>query len=198
MKKDNFYFSKIEKLKKEIDEIFERIFGLESKEEPWILYKNYKEAKENMIRLGVLWLQLAIEDLLESFITGYIYVARKNAKREKMPKYFARSKRCKEIEKVVHKMKFITKVEIAENLNVITRKEAKMLEKLWDIRCKLAHNWILNKKISVKKGKGPKRRYRPFIEYNGKNLFFGRVFLEEFDKDYSKIFLKLFNQLPLE
>jgi len=198
MKKNNFYLSKIERLKKEIEEIFKRIFGLDLKEDPQILYESYKEAKENMIRLGVLWLQLAIEDLLESFITGHIYVARKNVKREKMPKYFAKSKRCKEIEKIVHKMKFITKVEIADNLNVITRKEAKMLEKLWDIRCKLAHNWMVNKKISVKKGKGPKRRYQPFIEYNGKNLFSGRVFLDEFDKDYSKIFLKLFNQVPLE
>ncbi|MCD6283738.1 hypothetical protein J7J12_00580 [bacterium] len=198
MKRNNLYFSKIEKLKNEIEEIFKRIFGLDLKEESWILYESYKEAKENMIRLGVLWLQLAIEDLLESFITGHIYVARKNVRREKMPKYFTKSKRCKEIEKIIHKMKFITKVKIAENFNVITKREAKMLEKLWEIRCKLAHNWMVNKKILVKKGKGSKRRYQPFIEYNGKNLFSGRVFLEEFDKDYSKIFLRLFNQLPLE
>ena len=192
MKKDNFYFSKIEKLRKEIDEIFKRIFGLELKEEAWILYENYKEARENMIRLGVLWLQLAIEDLLEKFISIAIY---KDIKKEGMPQYTRKSKRYKEIEKIVHKMKFINKIKIAESLCIITRKESKMLEKLWKIRCGLVHNWIVNKKIFAKKKKGPKRRLQLFIEYNGKNLFSSRVFLDEFDSDYSKIFLKLFSQL---
>ena len=187
MKKNNFYLSKIEKLKEEIEEIFKRIFGLDLKEESWILYESYKEAKENMIRLGVLWLQLAIEDLLKEFIARAIYINRKDIKEERMPKNIAKSKRYKKIEEDIQQMKFSTKIRIAENLGILTSEEAKKLEKLRKIRNKIVHNWQVNKKISVKKGKGPKRRYQPFIEYNGENLFSGRVFLDEFDKDPSSI-----------
>jgi len=55
----------------------------------------------------------------------------------------------------------------------------------------------LDRKIIEKKGKGRKRRFKPFIEYKWKNLLDKKVFLEEFLPEYSPYISGYLTKFPL-
>ncbi len=189
--KERRLISETVSLKRDIDELESAIYNLDE-EDAELRRDNFKSARNGMIRACVVELQLAIEDMLSEIITARLYLSRMKARRRRVPRSLIKTETFKKILKNIKKTDFRYKLEIAESLVIINNKEFKKLDKLREIRNSCGHNWFLDKKVIVRRGKGRKRRTKPLIEYNGKNLLNKETFLREFLPEYGSVYLRLF------
>ncbi len=145
-----------------------------------------RSRREDAVRVTVLQMSLAIEDMLNSLFARVFVGHDPNSKRKAR-----KGKMFHELEELLEgRMGFEAKLKLARVLRLITKGQQSKLDRLRSLRNKCAHSWMLD--IVRKRGKGPKPTKR-LLEYEGRNLFDLAV-LEGFMHTYSRIYLKLFEK----
>ncbi len=146
-----------------------------------------RSRREDAVRVTVLQMSLAIEDLLDCLFWRVLAGHDPNSKKRKSKK---EGVAC-ELDELLEsgRLGFEAKIKLARVLRIVTKKQYSKLNQLRPLRNKCAHEWMLD--IVRKRGKKPKPAKR-LLEYEGHNLFDIKV-LERFMHVYSGIYLELFS-----
>lgn len=144
-----------------------------------------RSRREDAVRLTVLQMSLATEDLLDSLFARVFVGHDPNSKRK-----LRKGKIFRELEGLERYMGFEAKLKLARVLGLISKEQQGRLDRLKSLRNKCAHSWMLD--VVHKRGRKPWPTKR-LLEYEGKNLFDLKV-LREFMRVYSGIYLKLFEK----
>jgi hypothetical protein len=143
--------------------------------------------REDAVRMTVLQMSLAIEDLMDGLFwrvfAGHPTSKRRKSKTKGIPR---------ELDELLTsgRMGFEAKIKLARILRIITKAQHNKLDKLRALRNKCAHHWMLD---IVRKRGNRARPSRRLLEHDGRNLFDLEV-LERFVRAYSAIYLKLFEK----
>jgi hypothetical protein len=141
--------------------------------------------REEAVRMTVLHMALAIEDVLDSLFVrvflGHNPLSKKRARKGKM---------FHELQELQDRMAFEAKLKLARLLRLVTKEQQSKLDRLRSLRNKCAHSWMLD--VIRKRGRKPRPTKR-LLEYDSKNLF-DLVVLHDFMSVYSGIYLKLFQK----
>jgi hypothetical protein len=147
-----------------------------------------RERREDAVRMTVLQMSLAIEDMLDSLFwrvfAGHDPTSKKRRGKTKgIPR---------ELDELLSsgRMGFEAKIKLARILRIITKDQSSKLDTLRALRNKCAHKWMLD---IVHKRWRLNRPAKRLLEYHGQNLFEVNV-LEDFVRLYSGIYLKLFEK----
>lgn len=145
-----------------------------------------RSRREDAVRVTVLQMSLAIEDMLDSLFARVFVGHDPNSKRKAR-----KGKIFRELEDLLEgRMGFEAKLKLARVLRLITKGQQNRLDRLRSLRNRCAHAWTLD--VVRKRRRGPKPTKR-LLEYEGRNLFDLEA-LEDFVGDYSGIYLKLFER----
>ncbi len=145
-----------------------------------------RSRREDAVRVTVLQMSLAIEDMLDNLFARVFIGHDPNSKRKAQ-----KGKMFRELEDLLEgRIGFEAKLKLARVLRLITKAQQSKLDRLRSLRNKCAHSWMLD--VVRKRGRGPKPTKR-LLEYEGRNLFDLKV-LEGFMHTYSEIYLKLFEK----
>jgi len=139
--------------------------------------------REDAVRMTVLQMSLAIEDLLDCLFARVFVGHDPNSKRR-----VRKGKIFRELEELESRMGFEAKLRLARVLRLITKEQQGKLDRLRSLRNKCAHSWMLD--VVHKRGRKPRPTKR-LLEYEGRNLFDLKV-LGDFMQTYSGVYLKLF------
>ena len=151
----------IRRLTREIEAI-DRFFYVEDRDRS--LYAAMLERKrDDMVRVAVLQLHTAIEDILTSWISCRMLGLRPEERSRRTRTIPARALR-----KLLLTLGFDRKLNLAVALKLISSKTEKQLEELNRLRNKCSHNWLL--KSRVRRGRRPKERKPPLLLYRGRDL----------------------------
>ena len=179
--------AKITRLTREIAEIDEFFYRTEENKDRDLYAGMLERKRDDMVRSAVLQLHTAIEDLLNTQITGHIL----NAK----PETYSSKSRTKSGH-ALHTMLFgfgnigfKMKPSFAVALGLLNAKSEGSLITLNTLRNKCSHNWLL--KMPQRRGKRPKQKKPPLLLYKGRDLHNVAV-LKEFTREYYQIYYKLF------
>lgn len=146
---------------------------------------NARERREDAVRMTVLQVALAIEDMLDSLFArvflGHDPSAKKRARKGRM---------FREFEELNSRMGFEAKLKLARLLRLLTKEQHSRLDRLRSLRNKCAHSWMLD--VVHKRARKPRPTKR-LLEYEGRDLFDLKV-LRDFMRTYSGIYLKLFDK----
>ncbi len=145
-----------------------------------------RSRREDAVRITVLQMSLATEDLLDSLFWRILAGHDPNSKKRRN-KNAGIPRALDELLKG-GRMGFEAKIKLARVLRIITKNQHSRLDTLRTLRNKCAHHWMLD---VVRKRRSRNRPTRRLLEYEGRNLFELKV-LESFMKVYSGIYLKLF------
>jgi hypothetical protein len=147
-----------------------------------------RSRREDAVRVTVLQMSLAIEDLLDCLFWRVLAGHDPNSKKRKSKK---EGVAC-ELDELLEsgRLGFEAKIKLARVLRIVTKKQYSKLNQLRALRNKCAHEWMLD--IVRKRAKKPKPPKR-LLEYEGHNLFDIKV-LERFMHVYSGIYLRLFSK----
>jgi hypothetical protein len=144
--------------------------------------------REDAVRMTVLQMSLAIEDLLDGlfwrFFAGYDPNSRKRVRKTAVI-----SRQLDELLKS-GRVGFDSKLRLARLIGIINKPQHNRLDTLKALRNKCAHHWMLNRIRTRGISNTPTKR---LLEYEGKDLFRLNV-LEDFMRVYSQIYLKLFGK----
>lgn len=178
-RKRDVFLRKSESLKAEIDGLVSSLYGIEGKDTK-LRYENLKTYRAEIQRSFVLYMQLAIENLLRALL--FDFLTKHN---------IALSK--KELKKTVDDMKSADLIHWCSRLRTITQKRYTQLLELNRIRNACVHNWILDapKYKKLAGGRQPKRIRLPVVTYKGRNLLDREVFLEDFCPTYGRMYVQL-------
>jgi hypothetical protein len=149
---------------------------------------NARSRREDAVRVTVIQMSLAIEDMLDGLFkrlfVGHDPRSKKRGSWKRGP--------ARELHDLLEtgRIGFEAKVKLARVTRIVTKKQQSRLDKLRVLRNKCAHSWMLD--AVHKKGRKPQPTKR-LLEYGGKNLFEFKV-LEDFVWDYSRIYLKLYDK----
>lgn len=167
------------RLRKEIDELEEVLFSVNSKD-PQLRCDYLKTFRAEIIRSFVISLHLEIEDLLHAIL--FDYLAKRNRRLTK-----------KETIRIVEDMRSSDLIHWCGRLNIVTPRQYRSLVELNRVRNACAHHWLLDLPRFRQVGpKGKRKRQRvPTVTYQNKDLFAARIFLDDFYPVYSRIYLKL-------
>jgi hypothetical protein len=138
-----------------------------------------KQARDHIVRAGIIETQLAIEDLLTKAIANKLLSGKSD-----------RTVFRKALEDI--RLRFPQTLMLARTLGLITQRELKDLEKLNTVRNSCAHRWQLG--VLVSRGVPPKEPKRPILKYQGKNVYNIDVlksFIEHFRVRYLKLYMRL-------
>jgi len=143
-----------------------------------------EEFRQDVYRLIVIQLHLAIEELVRSFVF------------EKLtsPPDLGTFTYESNVE-FVHNLNYRQILELAARIHVLTKPGYDEIAKLNTIRNKCSHNWALHsfnvkEKIRIQDGPG---EIVPRIDFNGTNLLTPSVMKDEFLPLYGDIYLELFS-----
>jgi hypothetical protein len=143
--------------------------------------------REDAVRMTVLQMSLAIEDLLDSLFWR-VFAGHDPNSNKRRNKSEGIPRQLDELLKS-GRMGFESKIKLARILRVVTKNQHGKLDVLRALRNKCAHSWMLDV-VRKKKRNRPTKR---LLEYEGRNLFDLKA-LEEFMRVYSGIYLKLFEK----
>lgn len=177
----------IEKTLKEVERIHSFLHPLGEPDPKQNLYQA-RSRREDAVRITVLQMSLAIEDLLDSLFWRVFAGHDPNSKKRSSKKRGI----ARELDELLEsgRLGFEAKIKLARVLRIVTKEQYGRLNQLRPLRNKCAHEWMLD--IVRKREKKPKPSKR-LLEYEGQNLFDMPV-LERFMHVYSGIHLKLFDR----
>jgi len=138
--------------------------------------------KDHLVRSIILELHLSIEDMIDDAIIAKLSSSGRGKRRGAAPE-------LRDALQGRQAIRFPAKLAFARTLRLVTRTEAKHLEKLNSLRNQCSHNWLLN--VVVRRRTKPSRPKRPLLEYEGKKLHSAETF-ERFMNDYARLYLRLF------
>jgi hypothetical protein len=145
-----------------------------------------RSRREEAVRILVLQMSLAIEDMLDDLFKRIFLGHDPNSKNRKR-----KGRIYRELDELLAgRMGFEAKVKLGRVLRLVTKGQQSKLDRLRSLRNKCAHSWMLD--IIHKRGRRPRPSKR-LLEYEGKNLFDLKA-LENFMSVYSGIYLKLFDK----
>lgn len=149
---------------------------------------NARARREELVRLTVLQMSLAIESLIVSnfwrIFAGHDPHSKKRSSKKKGA--------ARELDELLTSgsLGLGAKVKLARVVGLITKKQQSRLHVLQGLRNKCAHHWTLD----VVHRRGYKaQRSRRLLEYEGRDLFDLEV-LQDFMRVYSGIYLKLYGK----
>ncbi len=116
-------------MQKDIDGIIKLFYNINDKD-PQLRYEWLKTYRSDIIRVSVISLHLAIEDILKGLLI-------ESLKQNKVYK-------VRELKEFINKMESSKIVVWAGLLGLINREEHSKLKKLNEIRNRLAHNWLID------------------------------------------------------
>lgn len=149
---------------------------------------NARARREDMVRLTVLQMALAIEDMLASnfwrIFAGHNPHSKKRSSKKRGP--------ARELDELLTtgRLGLDAKIKLARVVGLISKKQHRQLEILQGLRNRCAHHWILD--VIHKRGRKA-RRGRRLLEYEGRDLFDLEV-LRDFMSVYSGVYLRLFEK----
>jgi hypothetical protein len=144
--------------------------------------------REDAVRMTVLQMSLAIEDVLDGLFWRFFAGHDPNS-RKRVRKKAVASRQLDELLKT-GRVGFDSKLRLARLIGVVNKDQHGKLDTLKALRNKCAHHWMLNRiRTRASKNKPTKR----LLDYEGRDLFDLKV-LEDFMKTYSQIYLKLFGK----
>lgn len=178
---------KIDQTLKEVERIHSLLHPLGDPDPKQNLFQA-RSRREDAVRVTVLQMSLAIEDLLDCLFWRVLAGHDPNSKKRKSKKRGI----ARELDELLEsgRLGFEAKIKLARVLRIVTKEQYGKLNQLRALRNKCAHQWILD--IIRKRGKKsqpPKR----LLEYEGHNLFDINV-LQQFMHVYSATYLKLFSK----
>jgi hypothetical protein len=144
-----------------------------------------RSRREEAVRIAVLQMSLAIEDMLDSLFARVFLGHDPNSKKKAR-----KGELFGEFEELKRRMNFEAKLKLARLLRLVTKEQHSKMDRLRTLRNKCAHSWMLD--VIHKRGRKPRPTKR-LLEYEGRNLFDLRV-LQDFMRAYSGIYLKLFEK----
>jgi hypothetical protein len=177
----------IEKILKEVERIHTFLHPLGDSDPKQNLYQA-RSRREDAVRITVLQMSLAIEDLLDCLFWRVLARHDPNSKKRRSKKKGT----ARELDELLAsgRLGFESKTKLARVLGIITKKQYRKLDQLRSLRNKCAHNWMLD--ITHKRARRPNPAKR-LLEHEGRNLFDISV-LEQFIHAYSGIYLRLFSK----
>ncbi len=163
---------------KEAYNLLNYFYNLDDTEYPSLQADTFRD---DVFRLVIIHLHLAIEELVKSFIY------------QNLPS--KRTLTTKQNIEYVQQLTSKQAIDLAARLGIINKKGLELLLGLNIIRNKCSHNWMLNgytisKKPAIAKGIKRRRVYR--ITFNKKNLMDYEVMKNEFIPLYGDLYLELF------
>lgn len=177
----------LERTLNEVEQIHSFIHPMDDPDPKQNLYQA-RSRREDAVRITVLQMSLAIEDLLDSLFWKICAGHDPNSKKRRSKKRGV----ARELDELLEsgRLGFEAKIKLARVLRIVTKGQYGKLNQLRSLRNKCAHEWMLD--IVRKREKKPKPSKR-LLEYEGRNLFDIKM-LERFMHVYSGIYLKLFNK----
>jgi len=178
---------KIDQTLKEVEQIHSLLHPMGDPDPKQNLYQA-QSRREDAVRITVLQMSLAIEDLLDSLFWRVFAGHDPNSKKRRSKKRGI----ARELDELLEsgRLGFEAKIKLARVVRVVTKDQYSKLNQLRSLRNKCAHEWMLD--IARKRKKKPKPSKR-LLEHEGRNLFDINV-LERFMHVYSGIYLKLFDR----
>jgi hypothetical protein len=180
---------RIEKALRDVEEIQSFLHPIDDPDPELNLYRA-QSRREDAVRMTVLQMSLAIEDMLDGLFWR-VFLGhdpdrnnkRRGSKRKGLPR---------ELDELLTggRMGFEAKTKLARVLRVVTKKQHSRLDVLRALRNKCAHHWLLD---IVRRRKYRNRPTKRLLEFEGRNLFELNA-LEEFVRVYSGIYLRLFEK----
>lgn len=177
----------IEKTLKEVERIHAFLHPLGDSDPKLNLYQA-RSRREDAVRITVLQMSLAIEDLLDSLFWRVLAGHDPNSKKRRSKKRGV----ARELDDLLEsgRLGFEAKIKLARVLRIVTKDQYGKLNQIRSLRNKCAHEWMLDIVRKREKKPAPSKR---LLEYEGRNLFDIKV-LERFMHVYSGIYLKLFDK----
>jgi hypothetical protein len=156
--------------------------------DPQVNLFNARQRREDAVRMTVLQMSLAVEDLLDSLFWRVFAGHDPNSKKR-------RSKSTgipRELDELLTsgRMGFEAKIKLGRIVRILTKTQQRKLDALRALRNKCAHHWMLD---VVRKKKSRSRPAKRLLEYEGRNLF-ELATLQSFMRTYSGIYLRLFEK----
>jgi hypothetical protein len=177
----------IDKTLKEVEKIHSILHPISDPDPKQNLFE-VRQRREDAVRVTVLQLSLAIEDLIDCLFWRVLAGHDPHAKNRKSKKKGV----ARELDDLLEsgRLGFEAKLKLARVLQILTKAQYGKLNQLRSLRNRCAHEWLLD--IIHKRGKKPKSAKR-LLEYEGHDLFDISV-LERFMHVYSGIYLNLFSK----
>lgn len=163
-------------------DLLDFFYGFSEEDDP-DRYSQQDAFRQDVYRLIVFQLHLAIEELVRSFVFEKVTFPPD-------PGTFTHEENVA----FVQNLNTRPLLELAARLHILTKNGYEELVKLNAIRNKCAHNWSLHA-FSVRekiKDAAESAEVEPHIEFNGKNLLTPAVMKDEFIPLYANIYLELF------
>lgn len=177
------YGAKCDRLTKEIERLVSALYNT-SADDDRLRYENLKTYRVEAMRSFILYLHLAIEDLLRALLFDFI---------KKQNRALTR----KATIKITREMTSAELVHWCGRFKLITTPVYRRLLDLNGIRNRCAHNWVLD--IPRFQNVGPRGRRRrkriSVVIYENRNLLNRHVFLNSFCRIYGKIYTDILGRV---
>ncbi|MGH7249884.1 MAG: hypothetical protein ACREGC_02825 [Minisyncoccia bacterium] len=180
----------ISRLTREISDIDEYLYVSASTKDRDLYAGMLERKRDDIVRAGVLQMHTAIEDLLNDLIIDFILNTESTKRSRKLS-----TKTGGAVGELLignRSIGFESKLNLAVGLKIISPKLKEKLKRLNTSRNRCSHNWLLN--TAIRRGKKPKMKKPPLLNFHGKNLHKVEVFkefLNEFGAIYTRLFLKM-------
>lgn len=170
--------NKIAELEAEILDLRDSLYGLNS-DDLSLKYELLKTHRNQLIRGFILYLHLAVEDLLRALL--FDFLVRHN-----------RAIRTKAAMRAIDDLRSVDLVHWCSRLKVVKSREYAALLELNRIRNACAHKWVLN---LPKARRSASRKHMAEVQasiilLNGKNVFEESV-ISQFCADYGRLYIRL-------
>jgi hypothetical protein len=176
---------KINRILKDIDAIHSLVHPLDDTDMRTNLL-NARSRREDAVRVVVLQLSLANEDLLDSLFRKVLVGHEPRKARER------NRKSASVLDELLEggRLNFESKIRLARVLRITTKRQDSQLHQLRGLRNRCAHRWMLD---VVHKRTNAARPSRRTLEYEGRNLFDLKV-LRDFFWVQSRVYLSLYKK----
>ncbi len=169
------------RLTKETTDLVNYLYNTGEKD-PELRYHNLKEYRNEVLRGFVIYLHLALEDLLKQLLVEFL-------------KQTTRSPKVRNLRRFVTGLRSTDILEWCLRLELVSKTQYVDLKTLNSIRNSCAHNWSIAipkyKKIAVRRPALSKWKRTPTVLFRGKDLLNRRVFVDEFLPVYGPMHGKL-------
>jgi hypothetical protein len=178
---------RIDKTLAEVEQIHSLLYPMGDSDPRQNLY-NARSRREDAVRVTVIQMSLAIEDILDGLFRRTLAGHNPHSKKRE----YTKQGLARELNDLLEggRMGFEAKLKLAGVLRLVTKKQQSRLDKLRILRNKCAHSWLLD--TIHKKGRKPRPTKR-LLEFEGRDLFDMKV-LEDFVWEYSRIYLRLYGR----
>jgi len=178
---------RIEKVLQEVETIHSFLHPLNDPDLRIRLF-NARQRREDAVRMTVLQMSLAIEDLVDSLFWR-VFAGHDPGSKKRKTKSTGIARELDEL-LTSGRMGFESKIRLARVVRILTKTQQRRLDVLRALRNKCAHHWMLD---VVRKRRNKTRPAKRLLEYEGQNLFEIPA-LQGFMTTYSGIYLRLYEK----